>query len=304
MLKKEIINYSKKLGIDLIGFTTVVMVPELKVKLEKQAQLNYSCEFQKGEIKEKINPSLLMANAKSIIAIGLGYPRTAPALEQITKNDVYFGSSSWGIDYHKVLKQRLEGLATYIKQKSPNFEYKIIVDNSPLCDRAIAYQAGLGFFGKNNLLINEEYGSYIFLGSLLTNLELEPDVPLNKTCLECNRCLNSCPTGALTEMGLLDSKKCLSYLTQKRGELTMAEKELMNNCLYGCDICQRVCPYNKRNNNQHLEFQPTGIEFISLSQYKPLSNKEFKLQYGHLAGAWRGPQIIKRNIEIYKNKSK
>jgi epoxyqueuosine reductase len=304
MLKNKIINYSKRIGIDVIGFTSIKIVPELTEKLKLQEQLDYSCEFQKGTIEERTNPKLLMDNVKTIIVIALGYSKTCNQLKNLTNEEVYFSSSSWGQDYHLVLHTKLNKLATYIKKEVSNFEYKIIVDTSPLCDRTIAYQAGLGFFGKNNLLINEKYGSYIFLGSILTNLDLKPDQPINKSCLNCNKCINACPTGALNNNGVLNSKKCLSYITQKKGEITKQEQQLMNNCIYGCDICQQVCPYNNQNNNKHAEFNPTGVEFINVNMYEPLSNKSFKLKYGHLAGAWRGPKIINRNIEIYQQKLK
>ncbi|MDD3048856.1 MAG: tRNA epoxyqueuosine(34) reductase QueG [Bacilli bacterium] len=300
MLKDAIIEYSKKINIDLIGFCDPYLPDKLHQKLLLQKDLNYKCEFQNGTIEEQTNPLLIMSNCKTIIAIGLAYPNKTDKLNNLSVDEVYFSSSSWGKDYHGVLKEKMTLLCNYIKQTNPTFEYKIICDTSPLCDRTIAYQAGLGFFGKNNLLINQEYGSNIFLGSILTNLVIPVDKPLDTKCKDnCFLCINACPTKAISEVGIINSNKCLSYITQKK-ELSIAEEKLINQCVYGCDICRNACPYNKRSNNIHEEFKPTNLEFININDYIPLSNKDFKDKYGHLAMAWRGPKIINRNIKIYK----
>jgi len=304
-IKNKIIEYSKLIDIDLIGFTDSDICHSLIPKLEQSRKLNFTSEFVKGNIEEKINPKLLMDSTKTIISIGIAYFKTCERLEKIKDDEAYFGNSSWGIDYHIVLREKMEKLCDYIKTIDSNLKYKAIVDTSKLDDRYIAYKAGLGFYGKNSLLINEKYGSYIFLGIILTNLELAIDNPINITCIKCNKCINACPSKAINDIGLLDSRKCLSYITQKKGILTSDEIALMNNCIYGCDICQRVCPYNIKNDNPiHEEFKPVGIEFINVTEYKQLTNKQFKNIYGKLAGYWRGKKIIERNINILKDKIK
>lgn len=304
MLKEEIINYSKKINIDLIGFCDSEISLELKDKLILQKTKKYNCEFQKGTIEEKINPKLLMKDCKTIIAIAISYPISCDKLTKLSKNEVYVSSSSWGKDYHKVLTELMQLLCDFIKLKNNDFIYKIICDTSVLCDRTIAYKAGLGFFGKNNLIINPKYGSNIFLGAILTNLELPYDQPIEGSfCENCNKCIEACPNNALTKEALLDANKCLSYISQKK-DLNKIEESLINQCIYGCDICRRVCPYNNKNNTRQKDFMPTGIEFIDIDKYIPLSNKEFKKRYGDLAMAWRGASIINRNIKIYKDKQK
>jgi epoxyqueuosine reductase len=151
------------------------------------------------------------------------------------------------------------------------------------------------------LLINPKYGSYIFLGSLLTNLDIEIDKPMKERCSNCNKCIEACPTKALNDSDILNANKCLAYLTQKK-DLTDEESKLLNQCIYGCDICMSVCPYNKNNNDQHQEFTPTGIEFIDTNKYNDLSNNNFKKKYGKLSGSWRGAKVINRNINLYKDK--
>lgn len=303
MLKDKIKAYAKEIGIDLIGFTDTETNPVLESKLKLQKDLDLVCEFQKGSIDERTNPKLLMSDCKTIIAIALAYPKTCDKLENISSDEVCFSSSSWGTDYHKVLKEKMLLLVDFIQKEKPSFNYKIICDTSPLCDRTIAYQAGLGFFGRNHLLINPDYGSYIFLGSILTDLDIEKDKPITLSCSNCNKCVKACPAGALNNEDVLNYKKCLAYLTQKK-ELDNSDPELMDQCIYGCDICMSVCPYNKHNNNHHDEFTPSGLEFINVKEYKPLSNRQFKRDYGHLAGSWRGAKIINRNIKLYKDKIK
>jgi epoxyqueuosine reductase len=304
MLKEKIINYSKTIGIDVIGFTDADLGFELKEKLTLQENLGYKCSFQKGTIEERINPKLLLDDVKTIIAIAIAYPKTCDKLENISKNEVYFSSSSWGKDYHQVLKEKMKLLVDYIIKLEPSLKYKMAVDTAALCDRTIAYKAGLGFFGKNGLLINDNYGSYIFLGSLLTNLDLSIDYPIDKKCLSCNKCILACPTGAISDKGIINSSKCLSYITQKKGELTEEEALLINNCIYGCDICMRICPHNQNNYEHNAEFLPTDIEFVNIDQHVPLTNKEFKERFGHIAGSWRGASIINRNIKLYKDSNK
>lgn len=284
-IKDSIKEYIKKINEYEIGFTNVTNV--------KDKVINTS------NIPFRSNKTYDLSKYDTIISIVMPYLKTDKRLENLKKEEVYFSSSSWGLDYHIVLKEKLEELAKYIKKIVPNFEYEILVDNHSLDDRYIAYNAGLGFYGKNNLLINETYGSYIFIGNMLTNLHLESDKKINNQCLNCNKCINSCPSGALTNKNY-NYSLCLSYLTQKNN-LTNEEEKLLNNCIYGCDECMKICPYNNKNNKTKY-FNPTEIEFIDVLKYQKLSNKEFISKYGHLTASWRGKKIIERNIDIYKDK--
>ncbi|MGI6329590.1 MAG: tRNA epoxyqueuosine(34) reductase QueG [Bacilli bacterium] len=303
-LKKQIKKYSKRIGINALGIADPSRLIEIEEKLKLQAKLNYCSDFQKGTIEEKINPKLLMKNVQSIIVILMSYPQTCKQLEEIKDDEVYFASVSWGKDYHLVLREKLESLATFIKKEIPFLEYKITVDTEALCERTLAYRAGLGFIGKNNLLINEKFGSYVFIGTMLINIKLPFDQPLNLSCLNCNLCLSACPTGALNDNGILNANLCLAYLTQKKGALTIQEQKHFTNCIYGCDKCMQVCPYNKKNNEENLVFAPTGLEFININDYQPLTKKEFKKKYGYLSGSWRGEKVINRNIKIIQERFK
>jgi len=264
----------KETGIDLIGFT------DLKgVKTFRKENLIYDLD-----------------KYKSAIVIGVPYFKSNKRVDNIKRNEVYFSSSSWGEDYHKVVQKRLDEIIKIINDKDAIGK----VDTSILNDKYLGYKAGLGFYGKNNLLINKKYGSYFFIGIVLTTLELEKDKTVEYGCSDCNLCVEACPTKAIASE--YEETKCLSYITQKKGELSLKEKEHMNNCIYGCDICAKVCPYNKNADYGIKEFKLQGKEIINIDDYKPLTNKEFNKKYGDLSGSWKGKGIIERNIKIYKDK--
>ena len=156
---------------------------------------------------------------------------------------------AWGRDYHKVVREILDKIGRQLSKHIENFKYVPFTDTGPLADRYLAYLAGLGFYGRNNFIINEKYGSYVFIGYMLTNYPFEPDKPLNATCLGCGQCIENCPGSAIPEndKGLV-VEKCVSYITQKKGSLTDDEKSLLRSTgmVYGCDICQLSCPHNRK----------------------------------------------------------
>lgn len=292
-MKEELITLAEENNIDIIGFAKVENYPELVSKYELQLKENKKISFQTGAIEDKAYMKDNFSEFNSIIVIGMQYKLS----KDVKKEQVFVSSSSWGLDYHYVLKSKLEILETFLKEKGYN--NKIFVDNNSFDERHIAYKAGLGFFGKNHLLINDKLGTNFFIGIILTSAIIEADKPLNKTCYSCNKCIEACPTKALNSE-ILDTNKCLSYLTQKKG-LLKEEEKLFNNCIYGCDICTNICPHNNDIQNSTI-FEPSGIEFIEVKEYKSLSNKQWKKIYGKLSCAWRGKNIFERNINIYKEK--
>ncbi len=287
-MKENIIKKAKNLGIDLIGFTDSNIM-ELKTIKEKKKKLGFTCSFE----KDYLDPKEVMASVNTVISIALAYPMKS---NKIVDNII--SNSSWGIDYHIVLSEKMQKLMNYVKQIYPSLEYKILVDNHFLDDNFFAYKAGIGFFGKNNLIINEKYGSNIFLGTILTNLNIEQDCIVSNLCGDCKKCIQSCPGKALTENNLLNSNNCYSFITQK-STLTTTEEQKINKYIYGCDICGLVCPLNA-DNHQHEEFEPLTKLISNFSNIKSLSQKEFKNQYGILACSWRGKKILLRNYQILK----
>jgi epoxyqueuosine reductase len=174
---------------------------------------------------------------------------------------------------------------------------KSMVDTGELSDRAVAERAGIGWSGKNCAIITPEFGSYVYLGEMVTTIPFEPDTPLEENCGTCNKCVEVCPTGALVQGGQLDSNKCIAFLTQTKGFLAEEYRTKIGNRLYGCDTCQTVCPENKgKDFHLHPEMEPDPE--VVKPKLKPLltiSNREFRDKFGVISGSWRGKKPIQRN---------
>jgi epoxyqueuosine reductase len=186
---------------------------------------------------------------------------------------------------------------------------KSMVDTGELSDRAVAQRAGIGWSGKNCSIITPEFGSYVYLGEMITDIPIPPDTPIEDRCGTCNKCVEVCPTGALVAPGQLNSQRCIAFLTQTKGFLPEEFRAKLGNRLYGCDTCQMVCPENKgKDFHLHPEMEPDPE--LAKPLLKPLlhmSNKEFKEKFGHVSGSWRGKKPIQRNAIIalahYKDKT-
>lgn len=209
---------------------------------------------------------------------------------------------AWGLDYHKVLAQRLTPAAEHLRALGAHAE--VLVDASPVPERAAALYAGIGILGDHGLVIVPPYGSYVFLGTIVTDSE-DPDAPLAQTpaisqCTHCGACRAACPSGALSPEEF-HPERCLSHLSQKKGDLSPWEQALLqqNDCLWGCDVCQEACPYNRDPRETALpEFREALIQTLSQDQLNGLSNREFQRRYGTRAFAWRGPAVLRRNLEL------
>lgn len=301
-LKKEIIDYAISIGIDKIGFATAAPFTTLKARLIRQQELNYQSGFEESDIDKRTNPALLFDNPQSIISIALAYPTKMKEHVRGTKGERrgLFARASWGEDYHLVLRDRLSKLEQFIYSKMPDARCKSMVDTGELSDRAVAERAGIGWSGKNCAIITPEYGSFVYLGEMITNIPFEPDTPIENMCGTCNKCIEACPTGALVQSGQINAKICISYLTQTKDFLPDEYRSVIGNRLYGCDTCQIVCPYNKgKDFHFHEEFESEPE--VAKPLLKPLlkiSNKEFKEKYGRVSGAWRGKKPIQRNAII------
>lgn len=298
-LKEDIIAYSKTIGIDKIGFASADPFTTLKARLIRQRELNYHSGFEEPDIEKRTNPALLFDKPASIIAIALAYPTRMKNNVRGTKGERrgIFSRASWGMDYHVVLRDRLQKLEEFIKSRYPEARCKSMVDTGELSDRAVAERAGIGWSGKNCSIITPEFGSFVYLGEMITNIPFEPDEPLESQCGDCTKCLDACPTGALVQGGQINAKICLSYLTQTKDHFPEEYRSVIGNRLYGCDTCQQVCPFNRGIDfHIHEEFEPDPEDAKPL--LRPLlqmSNREFRERFGYMAGAWRGKKPIQRN---------
>ncbi|MCB2298982.1 tRNA epoxyqueuosine(34) reductase QueG [Clostridium tagluense] len=294
-IKEEIIEFCIKNGIDTIGFSECRIFHELNPYFETRKKLGLENEFEEHSVDKRINPFLYMPEGKTIITIAFPY------LYSLNFNKkTQFSKYTLGRDYHVVTTEYMEKICKFIEGmggKAMSF-----VDSNALPERYIACNSGIGFIGKNNTLITEKYGSYVFLGEIITDLIILPDKPMVQKCGNCERCLEACPTNAIVKgkAGINnDANVCLSYITQKK-HIEDFWFEKLNGRLFGCDTCQRACPYN------------SGIQFSDISEFKPyeymknvdvktlmnMDNDLFKDKYKITSCGWRGKNILKRNAII------
>ncbi|MGE8003721.1 tRNA epoxyqueuosine(34) reductase QueG [Lysinibacillus sp. NPDC093216] len=298
-LQREFVAYAMSIGVDKIGFTTAAPFTELKNRLRRQQELGYQSGFEESDIEKRTEPLQLLEGAESIVAIAVAYPsrmQNAPVGKKGARRGI-FCRASWGIDYHTALRERLKLLSAWLEERIEGVRIESMVDTGALVDRAVAERAGIGWSGKNCSIITPEFGSYVYLGELITNIPFAPDKPMEDECGDCRLCLDVCPTGALIEGGQLDSQRCIAFLTQTKGMLPDEFRTHIGNRLYGCDTCQTVCPKNKGKINwMHEEFKPDPeLAKPLLVPLLTISNRDFKEKFGHVSGSWRGKKPIQRN---------
>jgi epoxyqueuosine reductase len=193
---------------------------------------------------KRVDPRRLVEGCRSIVSVGLLYHRLAEGAPQPAGTEL--ATYAWGEDYHRVLKDRLHDLLARGRALHPDFDGRAFTDSGPVMERYWAQRAGLGWRGKNTLLLNKRLGSFLFLGELLVRAELEPDAAGVDHCGTCTRCIDACPTGALDEPYALDARRCISYWTiEHREALSVEQEEAVGEWLFGCDVCQDVCPWNR-----------------------------------------------------------
>ncbi|ULL19121.1 tRNA epoxyqueuosine(34) reductase QueG [Paenibacillus sp. H1-7] len=299
-LKADMKAAAADLGIDKIGIASADPFTELKDILQRHREQGFESGFEDPDLDKRTDPALSLEAPRSIISIAIAYPSKLPYVPR-SEPGAYRGMlsrSAWGEDYHRVLRNRLQRLEAWIRERVPDARLESMVDTGALVDRAVAERAGIGWSGKNCSIITPEFGSWVYLGDMITNLPLPPDSPVTESCGDCTICIDACPTGALVGPGQLNSQLCISFITQTKGHIEDdAIKEKIGNRLYGCDTCQIVCPKNKGKNWTHQpELRPDP------EQAKPLlmplleiSNREFKEKFGSSAAAWRGRKPIQRN---------
>jgi len=301
-LKEQIIQFSKTIGIDKIGFTSANPFPELKELLKKHRELGYETGFEEKDLERRTNPQLLLENAKSIIAIAIAYPSKIKITPKNTEGEFrgIVSRSAWGMDYHHILRDKLTKLGEYLQKIVSSANYLVMTDTGALSDHAVAERAGIGWLGKNSLLLTPEFGSYVYLGELITNVQFPEEHPMENQCGDCTKCIDACPTQAIIQPGQLNGQRCLSYITQRKDMLEERWMEKLGNRIYGCDTCQQVCPKNKGINSIHQELTIPDPELAKplLAPLLTISNKEFRQKWGPTAASWRGKKPIQRNAII------
>lgn len=226
--------------------------------------------------ERRSDPRRIIADARSVISVAVNYYTKGNQSEDPTTGKI--SRYAWGDDYHILLTKRLESLVACIKQERPDAATRLYVDTGPVMDKAWAVRAGIGWLGKHTNVITKEFGSWVFLGEVITDLELVYDEPMADFCGSCRACIDACPTGAIVEPYVLDSNRCISYLTiEHKGEIPEELSPKFQNWVYGCDICQDVCPWNSfQQPTSEEDFQPRPHNLApKLDELSRLTKEEF-----------------------------
>ena len=298
--KKQLNTLAADCHIADTGITKARIFDELIPVLKKRQTENRLTEFEEQQIKNRINPFLLMHNAETIIVIITSY-HTHPA--QGCEHPRLYGEIAKfarGRDYHQILHDQMTQLGKKLKLIKPTFEWQAYADTGPLIDRYIAAQAGLGIYGRNNCLIHPKFGSFIVIGYMLVNEPFDESTDKIKSlqpCMECGNCQRACPVQALETPFQIDPDRCLSHQLQRREQIPLHLRSRAGVMLYGCDICQNVCPHNEGIpvTNQP-DFQTAADEqWLDLEELLHLSGRAFNKRYRSHAFGWRGHKVMQRN---------
>ncbi|MCP4543799.1 MAG: tRNA epoxyqueuosine(34) reductase QueG [Chloroflexi bacterium] len=251
-LTARILDRAHNLGFDLVGVALVNPVPHLDAYRSWIAQgyhggMGYMA--RPDRVERRKDPGKIVPGARSVICVGLNYYSDPPS-DHLERHSSFglISNYAWGIDYHDLMTPRLESLTAFIgAEMGRRITHRTYVDTGPVLERAYAARAGLGFIGKNTCLIHPKMGSWLFLGEILVDAELDPTTEqTNMSCGTCRRCLDACPTGALVAPYVLDARRCISYLTiELKGAIPHEFRSLMGSWIYGCDVCQAVCPWQR-----------------------------------------------------------
>ncbi|WP_408955049.1 tRNA epoxyqueuosine(34) reductase QueG [Natroniella sp. ANB-PHB2] len=295
-------EYAVEIGLDEIKVTTADSFPKLEMLIKDLKEQDYLSSFVKNDLKLITDPRAVLASARSVIVVAMAYSiKDYNNQGYQTELRGRIARFAWGKDYHQVLGEKLELLIEFLQQEAgQQVEAVKFADTGPTVDRALARRAGIGWQGKNCSIIHPEYGSWIFLGGIITNLELEIDSPLEDKCGSCKRCIEACPTGALKEGYLLNSNQCLGYITLSKGYIDHQYRKKMGTRLWGCDTCQEVCPHNQDAiTGDHVEFKPQALTSRPLvTPLLKLTDESYQQQFGKTAMNWRGKRPIQRNAAI------
>lgn len=275
---QRIVELASEVGFDTCGVSAVEELVEEKERFADWIAERYNAEmaYMDRNFEMRMNPALIVPNAKSVISVLLSYKRED--LKFIT-NQPKISRYALGPDYHGVIKNMLFELMNKIRVEFGNVNGRAFVDSAPVLERAWAVNAGLGWIGKNSNLINPTLGSFVYIGELIVDADIEPtNKIIPNRCGNCTRCIDGCPTVAIVKPNVIDASKCISYLNiEKKTPLTEQEFTMLNGWCFGCDICQEVCPWNKKAEcKSHLQLQSEKINGLTVEQLLNVTEEEFE----------------------------
>lgn len=300
-----VIKEAHAVGFDLVGFAKAEVLTEEIIKLKEWLRKGYQSgmKYMERYLEKRKNVNEILPVAKSVISLALNYYTDNEYSNEKGKGKI--SRYAWGKDYHLVIWDKLSVLENSLKDQDPSFSSISYVDTGPVMDKVWAKKAGLGWIGKHTNLINKEFGSWIFLANIITNYEFDYSTEIEDFCGSCTACIDACPTNAIVEEYVVDSNKCISNLTiENKGDIPVEFKGKFDNWLYGCDICQDVCPWNVKfyQITSLQEFGPVEKE-ISLKDIKSMNSSQFKERFSSSPIKRAKLKGLKRNAEFLKSES-
>ena len=301
-ITNEIVHHKAvSLGFNLVGFSKAELLTEEIDNLASwlDGGFHSGMSYMERNLDKRQDVSLILEDAKSVISLGMNYYS-----EDEFSNSPEFGKVSqyaWGKDYHLVMWEKLDQLITELKEIDPKFEAKSYVDTGPVMDKVWAKHGGLGWVGKHSNTINRQIGSWFFIATIITNYNFDSSSIVTDHCGSCTACIDACPTDAIVEPYVVDANKCISYLTiENKGEIPSEFKNKFEGWIFGCDICQDVCPWNKKFSTVTMveEFRSTENKEIELTTVNKLTNSQFKKKYLSSPISRTRLKGLKRNAEF------
>jgi epoxyqueuosine reductase len=291
---------AKELGFSFCGISRAEFLSEEAPRLEEWLKRNYQgkMSYLENYFDKRLDPSLLVPGAKSVISLLYNY---FPSKDLASAGEYKVAKYAYGEDYHFVIKDKLKLFLEAIKETIGDVQGRAFVDSAPVMERAWAKKSGLGWIGKNSLLLNRGMGSFFFIAELILDLDLEYDGPVKDYCGTCTACMDACPTEAIPEPYVVDGSKCISYFTIELKESIPGEvKGKFENWIFGCDICQDVCPWNSFSTPHHEErFSPhPALEEMTKHQWKEITEDVFEKLFRSSAVKRTRLAGLKRNIEF------
>jgi epoxyqueuosine reductase len=304
---ERIKSKARELGFANVGIARAEALTDEGTKLEEWLRRGYhgTMEWMARNSEKRVDPSMILPGVKSVVCVAMNYYTDQPHSTDPTVGKI--SRYAWGDDYHDLMAERLNRLKDFIVGEVPEARAKIYVDTGPLMDKAWAVRAGIGWLGKHTNVITREIGSWVFLGEILLDIELEYDEPIADHCGSCTACLEACPTGAIVEPYVLDSTRCISYLTiEHRGEIPDGLKPRFQNWIYGCDICQDVCPWNRfqrQTSERAFEPRPENVA-PRLTELASLTQEKFSQRFRKSPIKRTKLSGLKRNVRAAEDREK
>jgi epoxyqueuosine reductase len=296
-------NEAKELGFMFCGISKAEFLEEEAPRLEAWLKkgMNGEMRYMENHFDKRLDPRLLVDGAKSVISLGLNYYSEKQQIDPLSPK---ISKYAYGDDYHSVIKEKLKILLKILNDSIGEINGRAFVDSAPVLDKVWAKKSGMGWIAKNTNLINKNYGSFFFLAELIVDIDLEYDIPATADhCGTCTRCIDACPTGAIVAPYIVDGSRCISYLTiELKNEIPGEFKGKMDNWMFGCDICQDVCPWNKfsvLHQEPAFEPHPELLNFNS-RDWQDITDDIFTAVFKNSAVKRTKFKGLKRNIEFLK----